>query len=114
VWDGRANSGTIVAGAGTQLEGLSLRLYDPESRRLSIYWANSGSAAIGPPMIGRFTDGRGEFHNRESFRGAEVDVRFVFSAITPASFTFEQAFSNDGGRTWEPNWIATFVRGTPG
>ena len=51
---------------------------------------------------------RGEFYNQETFDGRPVFVRFVFSDITPAAFRLEQAFSADGGRTWEANWIATF------
>jgi hypothetical protein len=61
-------------------------------------------------MIGQFTNGRGEFFNQELFQGVAVYVRFIFSDVTPASFRLEQAFSADGGKTWEPNWIATFTR----
>jgi len=34
----------------------------------------------------------------------------VWSGITPTSAHFEQSFSDDGGKTWEPNWITTQVR----
>jgi hypothetical protein len=111
VWDGRANLGEIaVADASSRLEGLSLRLYDPATRQWSIYWANARDGALGEAMVGRFANGRGEFYNQELFDGRAIFVRFIFSDITSASFRLEQAFSADGGRTWEPNWIATFTR----
>ena len=111
VWDGRANLGELeVQNATTHLEGLSLRLYNPQTRQWNIHWANANDGSLGTAMIGQFTNGRGEFFNQELFQGTAVYVRFVFSDITPASFRLEQAFSADGGKTWEPNWIATFTR----
>ncbi len=64
-------------------------------------------------MIGQFKNGRGEFFDQEVFQGRAIYVRFIFSDITPGSFRLEQAFSADGGKTWEPNWIATFARTEP-
>ena len=111
VWDGRANLGELeVENPTTHLEGLSLRLFNPESHQWSIHWANRNDGSLGPAMVGQFTKGRGEFFNQELFQGKAVYVRFIFSDITPTSFRLEQAFSADGGRTWEPNWIATFTR----
>ena len=116
VWNGRANLGELdVADAPrtTRLQGLSLRLYNPDTDQWSIYWANAKDGDLGRPMIGGFKDGRGEFYDQETFAGKAVYVRFIFSDITPTAFRLEQAFSADGGRTWEPNWIATFTRPRP-
>jgi hypothetical protein len=114
IWDGRANLGELEVGnPTTHLEGLSLRLYNPESHQWSIYWSNSRDGSLGTPMIGQFKDGRGEFYDQETLQGAAIYVRFIFSDITPTSFRLEQAFSADGGKTWEPNWIATFTRQKP-
>ncbi len=114
VWDGRANLGELeVKGATTHIEGLSMRLYNPQSHQWSIYWANSNEGNLGTPMIGQFKDGRGEFYDQELFQGEAIYVRFIFSDITPTTFRLEQAFSADGGKTWEPNWIATFARTAP-
>lgn len=111
VWDGRANLGELdVAGPAGRIQGLSLRLYDPESGQWRITWANSRDGQLGPPMIGGFSDGIGAFYNQEIFDGRAVYVRFVFSEVTPTTFRFEQAFSTDGGTTWEPNWVARFER----
>jgi hypothetical protein len=114
VWGGNANLGELdVKNATTRIQGLSMRLYNPESRQWSIYWSNSKDGSLGPAMVGGFKNGRGEFYNQEVFRGAAIFVRFIFSDITPTSFRLEQAFSTDGGKTWEPNWIATFSRQKP-
>lgn len=115
VWDGNANLGELeVQGPEGRIRGLSLRLYNPETRQWHISWANSRDGAIGPAMIGEFKDGRGEFYNQELLNGRAIYVRFIFSDVTPSSFRFEQAFSDDGGQSWEPNWIATFRRVSDG
>lgn len=62
------------------------------------------------PTIGEFENGRGEFYAQEILDGRAILVRFVISDITPTSVHFEQAFSDDGGKTWEVNWIATDTR----
>jgi hypothetical protein len=111
IWGGRGNLGELeVAGGTSRIEGLSLRVYNPQARQWAIYWASSQDGALGTPMIGQFTNGRGEFYDQESFGGRAIFVRFIFSDVVPASFRIEQAFSADGGKTWEVNWIATFKR----
>jgi hypothetical protein len=111
VWGGRANLGELrVSGPTGELEGLSLRLYDPGSGQWRISWANRADGLLGEPMVGGFEGGRGEFLNYERWNDREILVRFVFSDITADSFRFEQAFSDDHGRAWEPNWIAVFTR----
>jgi hypothetical protein len=111
VWDGRANLGEIdISGPSGHIEGLSLRLYNPQSRQWNIHWASSRDGALGAAMVGEFKNGRGEFFNQEMFDGRAIFVRFIFSDITATSFRLEQAFSADGGKTWEANWIAKFTR----
>lgn len=111
-WNGRGNLGEFeVKNATGNIEGLSLRLFDPKSHQWNIYWANAADGILDPtPMIGGFKNGRGEFYDQETFDGKVVLVRFIFSDITPTSFRLEQAFSPDGGKSWEPNWITTFAR----
>ena len=112
VWNGKANLGEIdLDGPAGHIEGLSLRLYNPDTRQWSIYYSNSKFGELGEAaMVGGFKDGRGEFYDQESYNGRKVFVRFVFSDITPTSFRLEQAFSDDGGKTWEANWLSTFRR----
>ncbi len=111
VWNGRANLVELAAdGPAGHFEGLSLRLYNPQSRQWSLNFASATGGILNTPTIGQFRDGRGEFHSQETFNGRAIFVRFVISDITPKSCRFEQAFSDDGGRTWEVNWIATDSR----
>jgi hypothetical protein len=117
VWDGRANLAELaVEGPAGRLEGLSLRLYDPRSRQWSLNFASAGGGTLGVPSVGEFREGRGEFLSQEEFNGRTILVRFVISPITADSYRFEQSFSDDGGRSWEVNWIATDtrVKGGPG
>jgi hypothetical protein len=116
VWNGRANLVELVAdGPAGHFEGLSLRLYNPQSHQWSLNFASSSGGTLATPTIGRFKDGRGEFYDQETLDGRAILVRFVISEITPKSCRFEQAFSDDGGKTWEVNWIAvdTRVSGEP-
>jgi hypothetical protein len=111
VWNGRANLVELEAdGSAGHFEGLNLRLYNPQSRQWSLNFANGKSGALSQPTIGGFRAGRGEFFDQETLNGRAILVRFVISDITPDSCRFEQAFSDDGGRTWEVNWIATDTR----
>ena len=116
VWDGRANLAEIVAdGPSGHLEFLSMRLYDPQSHQWSLNFGSSNSGTLGVPMIGDFKNGRGEFYDQEAFNGRTILVRFVFETLTADSTRDEQAFSADGGKTWEVNWInrQTRVKGAP-
>jgi len=111
VWNGRANLVELdVAGPAGRIEALSLRLYNPQTRQWSLNFASSADGTLTTPTVGGFKNGRGEFFDRESFDGRMVDVRFVISDITSDSCHFEQAFSDDGGKTWEVNWVATDTR----
>jgi hypothetical protein len=113
VWDGRANVVELVVDGSTgRIEALSLRLYDRESRQWSLHSASSGAGTVSPPAIREFKDGRGEFYSKESLDGRAILVRFIISGITPSSCRFEQAFSDDEGKSWEVNWVATDTRVT--
>jgi hypothetical protein len=106
VWDGRANLGEVeLDGPSGHLEFLTLRLYNPESHQWSMNITSSASGVLSPPAVGRFEHGHGEFLDQEDYQGRSVLVRFEVSVLTPTSCRFEQAFSVDGGKTWELNLI---------
>ena len=109
--DGSANLVELdIQGPAGRIEGVSLRLYDPQARQWSLNYASRGAGRLGPPTVGQFRKGRGEFYGQETLDGRAILVRFVISDITPDSCRFEQAFSDDGGKTWEVNWVATDTR----
>jgi len=111
VWNGGANLVELdVNGPAGRIEGLSLRLYNPEARQWSLNFSNRRGGTLSPPTIGEFKNGRGEFYAQDTLGNRAILVRFVISNITPDSCRFEQAFSDDGGQTWEVNWIATDTR----
>jgi hypothetical protein len=111
VWGGDANLGELdVKGPAGRIHGLSLRLYDPQAKRWRIHWSNSADGQIGPAMVGSFAGGHGEFYDAEMLGARSIYVRFIFTGAMPGtkSFRIEQAFSADGGKTWEINWISDF------
>jgi hypothetical protein len=111
VWDGLGNLAEIeVSGSTGRISFLSLRLYDRQSGQWSMNFSTSGTGTLSQPMFGGFANGRGEFYDQEMFDGKAILVRFVFSAVSADSGRSEQAFSADGGKTWEVNWINTYTR----
>lgn len=113
IWNGRANMVELeVDGPTGHLEGLNLRLYNPESHQWSLNFANSKGGTMSVPTVGEFKNGRGEFYDQEPISGRVMLVRNVWSDMTANSCHFEQAFSKDGGKTWELNWIADDTRVT--
>jgi hypothetical protein len=111
IWNGRANLVELeVDGPQGHIEALSLRLYNRDTRKWSLNFASASGATLGPATIGEFKNGRGEFYDQETLNGRSIRVRFVISEITAASCHFEQAFSEDGGKSWQVNWIATDTR----
>src|SRR5580693_5898715 len=111
VWDGRAQIEEFETdGSAGHIEGLTLRLYNPQAHQWSLYWGTSKSGTLGVPTIGEFKNGRGEFYDQEEINGRTILVRFIWSEITANSAHFEQSFSDDGGKTWEVNWITDQTR----
>lgn len=109
IWGGAANVGEIdISGPAGRIQGMSVRVYNPQSGQWGVSFASARGGQLGQAMIGGFKDGRGEFYNQETFDDRAIFVRFIFSDITPKTFRLEQAFSDDGGKTWEANWLATF------
>ena len=90
-------------------EGASLRLFNPETGKWSIYWADT-SGELFPPVTGGFAGGAGEFFGDDSEDGTPVRARFRWSEIRSGSPRWEQAFSVDQGRSWETNWVMSFIR----
>lgn len=111
VWNGNANLLELdVTGPTGKIQALSLRLYNPESRQWSLNFSNSGGGTMSVPTVGEFRNGRGEFFNQETLNGRAILVRFIIACPNADTCRFEQSFSDDGGKTWESNWIAIDTR----
>jgi hypothetical protein len=111
IWGGKASMEEIEAnGPDMHLEGATLFLYNPAAHQWSQTWVDSSTGVLEAPAIGEFKDGRGELINQETYHGRTVLVRTVWSDIKPDSHRFEQSFSDDNGKTWEPNFVANLTR----
>ena len=112
VWEGRAQLDTVEldSSAGGHIEGLTLRLYDPAAQQWRLYWSNSRIGRLDPPQIGEFQDGHGDFYTTDTINGKTTLIRFDWSRMSSGTPHFEQAFSPDGGQTWEVNWITNQTR----
>jgi hypothetical protein len=100
----------VIELPGGTYRGAALRLFDPAAARWSIWWADSRTPGLQPPVHGRFENGVGIFFGDDTLRGAPIRVRFIWSDITPTAARWTQAFSPDAGATWEENWIMEFTR----
>jgi len=94
--------------AGEPFEGLTVRLFDPESRLWTIYWADSKIMKLDNGKVGSFEGDEGDFFGREVVAGKDVVVRFHWCKRNPKAPTYRRAFSTDNGRTWEWNWYSDF------
>lgn len=92
------------------MHGMTVRLFNPETQQWSIYFAESIHGTLSTPQIGGFAQGRGIFYAHELIAGKHIFSRFLWFDITPTSYKWEQAFSADGGNTWETNWIQDHIR----
>ena len=102
----------VIDAPGGSYRAVALRSYDVKSREWAIWWLDGRDPAgkIDPPMKGRFEKGVGTFYGELDVNGTRTSVRFIWSRITASSAQWEQAYSSDGGRTWETNWIMQFSR----
>jgi len=91
-------------------EGITLRLFDLETQTWTIHWADSRRGRLDPPLIGGFDGDVGLFHGDDTFAGRAIRVRFIWRALGPTEASWEQAFSQDDGKTWETNWFMRFAR----
>ena len=114
VWNGKAQLEEIEAdGAGVHFEGTTLFLYDPTGHQWRQYFASSDAGTLEIPSVGEFKNGRGEFYDQESYQGRAILVRGIWSNITANAHRYEQAYSQDGGKTWETNFVADLTRIKP-
>lgn len=108
---GLGNQDEFHTGYAGGFVGMSFRFFDPATRQWAIYWADSRRPGLlDPPVLGSFSDGIGLFEGTDTYRGTPIAVRFTWSRTATSTPRWEQAFSADGGASWERNWIMDFSR----
>ena len=107
LWNGRASYGELEAdGPSGHVEAVSPRLYDPQSHQWSVRYGSSRGGALGEPVYGTFNaDGSGEFYGQDTLNGRVILVRNLYIPLSARSRRLEIAYSADGGKSWETNWI---------
>jgi len=95
---------------GDFFEGVSLRLFDAAGGLWRIYWVDSHGARLFPPVVGGFGGDEGVFRGEDRHAGRPVLVEFRWNRRDPGRPTWQQAFSADGGGSWETNWFMAFRR----
>ena len=109
-FDGSANFDEITFPT-KGFSGLTLRLYNPDTKQWSLYWASKRTGTLFPPVVGGFGDDRvGEFFGADTYHDVPILARFRWSGISGNEARWEQAFSTDGGQTWIDNWFMELSR----
>lgn len=106
---GLGNTDELIAADGTPM-GMTIRCFDREKQQWSIYWIAYRKGTMEPPVHGTFSDGTGIFEGDDVWEGTPIRVRFIWSETNTPTPRWEQAFSTDGGKTWEVNWISTYEK----
>lgn len=102
---------SVVNLPGGAYRGIGLRSFDAKTDRWADWWLDGRNPhKIDPPVIGTFANGLGSFLSDDAFEGKPIKVRGLWSKITAKSLQWEQAFSPDGGKTWETNWVMRYAR----
>jgi hypothetical protein len=120
-FEGTCSMQKILGGAGNMDESVldfpgdpyravTLRTYDATKKQWSIWWIDGRNPThLDPPVVGGFQNDIGTFYADDTFNGKPIRIRFLWRNLTTKAH-WEQAFSDDGGKTWETNWIMQFVR----
>jgi hypothetical protein len=114
VWDGRAELEEIETdGPNGHWEGMTLFIYNPSARQWSQNFVNSKVGQLTTPLVGSFSNGRGELFGQDTIDGRSILVRAVWSDIKPDSHQYEESYSTDGGKTWARAFVASLTRDKP-
>jgi hypothetical protein len=109
IYDGAQIDQFLGDGSAGKIEGLTLRTYNPTSHQWRLYWSNIKVGVLDPPQVGEFKDGVGEFFALDTINNKTILIRFRWTNMNTTPH-FEQSFSDDGGKTWEVNWITDQTR----
>jgi hypothetical protein len=91
--------------------GMTVRAFDEQRQQWSLVWLDNRNPPDFRPLVGTFEESIGTFSQViEAPDGAELHVRFIWDEITANTARWQQAFSFDGGKHWETNWVMEFTR----
>jgi hypothetical protein len=119
---GRSSTRKILGGFGNVEDNIlsfpdgevlaaAMRSFDRTTGSWSIWWLDGRFPhQLDPPVVGKFTGSVGTFFADDKLNGLPIRIRFIWNADPGRNPTWAQAFSNDGGQTWETNWTMEFVR----
>jgi hypothetical protein len=108
--DGLGNEDEFRTDHGGGFVAMSFRFFDPATRLWSIYWVDSRrSGLLDPPVTGSFSGDTGVFDGTDTVDGRPILIQYLWSGVTTPTPRWEQAFSDDGGVTWETNWVMDFT-----
>ncbi len=97
---------------GAPFEGVSIRMFSPETSKWSIYWMDTNRHDMVLQVVGEFKGEPKTFvgHGEEYYQGKPMNMRFVWKDITATSARWEQAYFDTANDTWETNWIMEITR----
>jgi hypothetical protein len=111
IWGGKANIAEVTEdGSAGHLHFIALCLYDPTTQQWNLNFTSAGTGTFGTPLFGALRDGGIEFIGPDTFHGRHILVRFISRETDADHASSEQYFSDDGGHTWELNWINHYTR----
>ena len=96
---------------GGAYRAVALRAFCAQGQTWSIWWLDGRNPMqIDTPVVGIFRDHIGLFEAKDVIDGRPTLVRFTWTATPDANPHWAQAFSIDGGASWETNWTMEFIR----
>ena len=110
-WGGSGNlEDADITCPNRYIVGMTLRLYDAQTHQWTLWWGTQKLGIPPPPQVGHFdANGVGDFYSYDNWKGTPVICRFHWTKVN-GNIHFEQAYSTDGGKSWEINWITDTER----
>lgn len=112
IWNGKGELEEIEAdGPNGHWLGANLFFYDPTAHQWIQTYVDSSKGRFDEPAgIGEYRDGNVEYYSSNTLGGRAILDRAIWSDIRPDSHTYTESFSDDGGRTWRPAFVAHLTR----
>jgi hypothetical protein len=94
-----------------EVRAAAFRSFNEATQEWAIWWLDRRAPHnLDIPVIGKFSGSVGTFVAHDTHEGKPIIIRFIWRANPGSNPVWEQAFSEDDGKTWETNWVMEFVR----